>query len=197
MTLLLAGILAAAGINAFVLLSTAGRIIKLEDAVIQDGNYVIVLGCGVWANGPSPMLEDRIITGVRTYEENEGIKLLMSGDHREDNYNEPGTMAEYAEKMGVDSRDIIQDRYGLSTYDSIYRAKELYGAEKIIIITQRYHLYRALYIAESLGMEAIGVASDLRNYGVKMVKYTIREWLARDKDFLACILRPQSEHVDY
>ncbi len=161
----------------------------------DDYDCILVLGAGVWKNGPSPMLEDRIITGVNVHN-NTGATLLMSGDHQDDSYNEPGAMADYAEKMGVDPDDIIQDRYGLSTYDSIWRAKNLYGAKKIVIITQRYHLHRALYIARSLGMDAVGVSANRRLYCSKMIKYTVREWLARNKDFWYSVLKPEPEHLE-
>ncbi|MBQ1878017.1 MAG: YdcF family protein [Erysipelotrichaceae bacterium] len=189
--------LAAVGIltSGWVLLSTAGQIKKTEKITDDDYDCILVLGAGVWKNGPSPMLEDRIITGVNVHN-NTGATLLMSGDNQDDSYNEPGAMADYAEKMGVDPADIVQDRYGLSTYDSLWRARNLYGAKKIVIITQRYHLHRALYIARSLGMEAKGVSANRRLYGSKMIKYTVREWLARNKDFWYSIIKPEPEHLE-
>ncbi len=190
--------IAAVGIltSGWVLLSTAGQIRKTDKITDDDYDCILVLGAGVWKNGPSPMLEDRIITSVNVHN-NTGARLLMSGDHQHDSYNEPGAMAEYAENMGVDPDDIIQDRYGLSTYDSVWRARNLYGAKKIVIITQRYHLHRALYIARSLGLEAEGASANRRLYGSKMIKYTIREWLARNKDFWYSILKPDPEHLEY
>ncbi len=142
---------------------------------------VLVLGAGLRPDGsPSDMLHDRVAVGVELYQALDGVPLLMSGDHT-GNYNEVAAMKSLAESLGVDSDRIILDPKGYSTYESIIRAKEIYGAKRILIVTQEYHLYRALYLAEALGVEAYGVSADLRPYGGQ-AKREVRELLARYKD---------------
>ncbi len=104
-------------------------------------------------------------------------------------------MKNYAVAEGVPSEDIFMDHAGFETYDSLYRAKEIFGAKKIIIVTQEYHLYRALYIADMLGLEAYGVPSDLRFYSKKMAYWKFREYLARVKSFGKCIYKPEPKYL--
>lgn len=154
-----------------------------------------MLGCGVKSDGtPSDMLEDRLIRGIELYKAGAASKLLMSGDHGSDEYDEVGAMKRYAIEAGVPAEDIFMDHAGFSTYESIYRAKEIFGVKKLIIVTQEYHLYRALYIAQSLGMEAYGVASDYRTYAGQSMR-DVRELLARCKDFFISILRPKPTYM--
>ena len=112
----------------------------------------------------------------------------MSGDHGTEDYDEVNIMKQFAIEKGIPSENIFMDHAGFSSYESIYRAKEIFKAKKIIIVTQEYHLYRALYIAKQLGVEAYGVASDSRQY-VGAAYREIREILARNKDFIKCILK--------
>jgi len=100
-------------------------------------------------------------------------------------------MKEYAESEGVPSEDIFMDHAGFSSYDSVYRAKEIFGVQKMIIVTQRYHLYRSLYIAKKLGIEVYGIESNLRIYPGQVFR-EIREILARDKDYFKCIMKPEA-----
>lgn len=147
----------------------------------EDYDCILVLGAGLRADGsPSDMLHDRVATACGLYAAEAGIPLLMSGDHTGD-YNEVAAMKALAINLGVPSEDIFLDHDGNSTYESIYRAKEMYGADKMVIVTQEYHLYRALYIARELGVEAVGVPADLRPYRGQ-TKYELREMLARFKD---------------
>ena len=118
----------------------------------------------------------------------------MSGDHGRKEYDEVNVMKEYAIKNGVPSEDIFMDHAGFSSYESIYRAKEIFEANKIIIVTQKYHLYRALYIANQLGLDAYGVNSDPRQY-VGTTYRECREILARNKDFIKCIFKPKSTYL--
>ncbi len=172
------------GINAYIKKSGERRIITNEEAEkLENTDYILVLGCRVIDNkSPSHMLEDRLIKGVELYNRT-GIKLLMSGDHSSDEYNEVAVMEQYAVAGGVKKADIMKDHSGFSTYESVYRAKTVFGAKKIIIVTQKYHLYRALYIAEELDLEAYGVACDRRAYKGQIWR-EIREIAARVKDFL-------------
>lgn len=182
-------------INVYVKNVCGKYILLSEDAVNKDAECIVVLGCGVKSDGtPSDMLEDRLIRGIELYKAGAASKLLMSGDHGSDEYDEVGAMKRYAIEAGVPAEDIFMDHAGFSTYESIYRAKEIFGVKKLIIVTQEYHLYRALYIAQSLGMEAYGVASDYRTYAGQSMR-DVRELLARCKDFFISILRPKPTYM--
>jgi vancomycin permeability regulator SanA len=125
-------------------------------------------------------------TGISLYKSGKTEKLLLSGD-RSDGYDEVSAMKAYAMSNGVDEEDIITDGYGYSTYESITRAVYVYGASDFIVVTQKYHLYRALYIAKDLGIDSVGVSADLHRYGGQLLR-DVREILARDKDFMLCLL---------
>ena len=182
-------------INAYVKVSTKNRIIK-DNAYsnLEDIDCIIVLGAGVWGENPSPMLEDRLLEGIKLYENNVAPKIIMTGDHGRKEYDEVNVMKKFAMDKGVPSGDIFMDHAGFSTYESLYRAKEIIEADKVIIVTQEYHLYRALYIARALGIEAYGVASDPRQY-VGATYREIREILARNKDFVKCIFKPKPTYL--
>lgn len=177
-------------INTYVKNSAEDRIISSDEAVNLNADCIIVLGAGVRADGtPSPMLKDRLLEGIALYELGVSDRLLMSGDNTKKGYDEVNTMKQYAIDHGVPSEHIFMDHAGISTYDSIYRAKEIFQAEKIIIVTQEYHLYRALYISESLGIEAYGVPADPVIYAGQELR-EIREVIARTKDFVKCMIKP-------
>lgn len=183
-------------INGIVIGKTKDKIISEEKAKsLSDVDCILVLGCGVKSNGePSDMLEDRLLQGIELYNLKTAPKLLMSGDHGQPEYDEVNTMKNFAIQKGVPSTDIFMDHAGFSTYESIYRAKEIFGAEKVIIVTQKYHLYRALYIAEKLSVEAYGVSSDYRKYIGQMPR-EIREVLARNKDFFTLLVEPEPTYL--
>ena len=187
----LLGLIAVFGINAYVKGSVRDQILSVEEAAeLQDVDCILVLGCFVRGDGtPSDMLQDRLARGVELYHAGAAPKILMTGDHGQTNYNEVVAMKRFAVEAGIVSSDVFMDHAGFSTYESMYRAKEIFQAKKILIVTQGYHLYRAIYIAESLGMEAYGVASDLRGYSGQTSR-DLREILARVKDFGMCIVRP-------
>lgn len=180
------------GIDAYVVHSTSERILSPEDAAqLKDVDCILVLGCKVQADGePSAMLHDRLRRGVELFQMGAAPKLLMSGDHGTMTYNEVQSMKLFAIDEGIASSDIFMDHAGFSTYESIYRAQDIFQAKKIIIVTQEYHLYRALYVAKALGLEAYGVSSDYRNYSGQTAR-DVREILARNKDFLTSIFRPE------
>ena len=190
------GILAVLGINAWVTGSVSDRILTSEEAAgLQDVDCILVLGCQVWADGdPSHMLEDRLRRGVELYDAGAAPKLLMSGDHGRVEYNEVVAMKQYGLNAGIASSDIFMDHAGFSTYESMYRAKEIFGVSKVIIVTQGYHLYRAVYIAQSMGLDAYGVASDYRTYAGQW-RRDIREILARVKDFGTSIFQPYPTYL--
>jgi vancomycin permeability regulator SanA len=182
-------------INVYVTSSTENMIISVEEALKKDADCILVLGAGVRRDGsPSPMLEDRILTGIDLYNKGVSDRLIMSGDHSTKEYDEVNVMKKYAIENGIPSEHIFMDHAGISTYDSIYRAKEIFEAEKIIIVTQKYHLYRALYTARALGIEAYGVSADIRVYAGQDLR-EIREKAARVKDFLMAILKPNPKFL--
>ena len=196
---LVLGVLGAAsvlGINAYVKGTAANRILTAEQAAeLENVDCVLVLGCLVKNNGvPSDMLHDRLRRGVELYEVGAAPKLLMSGDHGREDYDEVAAMKKFAIEAGVPSADVFMDHAGFSTYESIVRAKEVFQAEKIIIVTQEYHLYRAIYLAQQLGLEAYGVSSDYRSYYGQTGR-DLREILARVKDFGSCIFKPEPTYL--
>ena len=190
------GIAVLLGISSLVKYKTKDRIITAERAgQIEDVDCIIVLGCKVKDDGsPSHMLEDRLKMGVNVYNLGAPDKIIMSGDHGREHYDEVNAMKKYAVDNGVPSQNVFMDHAGFSTYESMYRAKEIFGAEKVVIVTQEYHLYRSLYIAEKLGLDAYGVASDYRTYAGKL-RMEIRELLARSKDFAMSILKPKPTYL--
>lgn len=179
------------GINAYVQGSTSSRILSPQQAAeLEDIDCILVLGCKVKDNGvPSDMLTDRLRRGVELYNMGAAPKLLMTGDHGRESYDEVDAMKQYAVDEGIASSDIFMDHAGFSTYESMYRAKNIFQARKILIVTQEYHLYRAIYIAQSLGLDAYGVSSDYRNY-LGQTGREIREILARVKDFATSLFQP-------
>ena len=190
------------GMNAYVCLSARSGIAFSYNGDIIDASSVdelkdidpqciLVLGCAVWENDqPSPMLRDRLDTAIALYNAGAASKLLFSGDNSVADYSEPDCMLQYALEQGVPAEDIFLDFAGFSTYDSMYRAKDIFCADRIIVVTQKYHMYRALRIGRSLGIEAKGVSADQRKYSGRYYREA-REVLARDKDLVKCILRPE------
>jgi len=182
-------------INYYVKFSSKKQIISEEEAEkLKNVDCILILGAGIWGDKPSPMLEDRLKQGISLYKNGVSNKIIMSGDHSKKDYDEVNVMKKFAIDEEVQSEDIFMDHAGFSTYESIYRAKEIFKAKKIVIVTQKYHLYRALYIANKLGIEAYGVSSDPRKY-VGQTSRELREILARDKDFIKCIFKPQPTYL--
>ena len=178
-------------VNRRVMSSAESRILTEEEAALKDADCILVLGAGVWEGGvPSHMLADRLDEAVSLYELGASGKLLMSGDHGRDDYDEVNVMKDYAVDAGVPSEDVFMDHAGFSTYESLYRTRDVFKAERIIIVTQRYHIYRALYVAEKLGLEAYGVASDPRIYRGQQFR-EFREILARCKDWTYTVIKPE------
>lgn len=179
-------------VNGHVKRSVREHILSAEEAAALEGaDCILVLGCGVRDTGePSLMLRDRLDMGLRLYELGAAPKLLMSGDHGRKEYDEVNVMKDYATSAGVPSEDVFMDHAGFSTYESMYRARDVFCAETVIIVSQRYHLYQAVYDARALGLEACGVAAeDIAYLGQTMRE--IREILARNKDVLWCLLQPE------
>ena len=183
------------GINLYVRISTNKQIIKENDyTALSDVDCIIILGAGILEDKPSPILEDRLLEGIKLYQNSVSDKIIMSGDHGRREYDEVNIMKNYAIEKGIPSENIFMDHAGFSTYESIYRAKYIFEAKKVVIVTQEYHLYRALYIANQLGLEAYGVGADPRQY-VGAAYRELREILARDKDFIKCIFKPEPTYL--
>lgn len=188
-------VLVVAGTNAITIASTKDAIVDVATAAAFDADAVVVLGASVFADGtPSSILQDRLDDGIALYFAGAAPKMIMSGDNGTASYNEVKAMKDYAISWGVPSADIFCDHAGFSTYESIYRAKNVFGAKRIVVATQTYHLYRALYAAGGLGLNAVGVASDYRNYE-KQTQFDLREIPARTKDLFKTLIKTPSTFV--
>ncbi len=143
---------------------------KIKDSITEikpenPPRIAIVLGAKVWENGePSHALYDRIVTAVELYRAGRVKKILMSGDNPAENYDEPTAMKATAVKLGVPETDIVLDFAGRRTYDTCYRAKEIFGVQKATIVTQEFHQARSLYLCDSLGIDSIGITANRRRY---------------------------------
>ncbi len=163
-----------------------------------DGKYdcILILGCLVRGETPSDMLKDRLDTGIDLYLKGAAPAILMSGDGENPaEYDEVTVMKNYALSRGVPEEDIICDPYGLCTYDSIWRAENVYDMDSFIIVSQKYHLTRAIYIAEKMGLEACGVPAYLNLY-TKQLYRNVREVLARFKDFFLVMTGKDAEYTE-
>jgi vancomycin permeability regulator SanA len=189
--LVCAGFLLILYVNLTMYDGTREKIVSGDVLSDYDADCILVLGASVRENGsPSLMLRDRLDTSIGLYEIGVSDRLLMSGDHSSPYYDEVTAMKSYAVEAGIPSTDIFLDHAGLSTYESIYRAKYVYGAQRIVIVTQSYHLYRALYLADALGLEAVGVSCDTVRYNGQILR-DVREVAARVKDYFYGILKPE------
>lgn len=183
------------GINMYVRSVVAERILTETEAFGTEYDCILVLGSGVNPDGtPGKVLTDRLETGLDLYENGASAKLLMSGDHGRTNYDEVNAMKTYAMNKGVPSEDVFMDHAGFSTYESMYRAAAIFEVEKAVIVTQRYHLYRSVYNALSMGIDAYGVASDLETYRGSLSR-ELREYLAIVKDFIYCVFQPEPTYL--
>ena len=163
---------------------------EAQAAQLEDVDCILILGAGVYNNKhPSLMLRDRLARGVDLYGLGVSDRLLMSGDNSRIDYNEVKVMKDYAADAGIPREHVFQDHAGFSTYESMYRARDVFAAEKIVIVTQRYHLYRALYDARALGLDAWGVMAEDVSYRGQTLR-DAREALARVKDVLYCMFKP-------
>ena len=180
------------GINAYMILQSNSKIIDIENIDSLDNiDAIVILGCGLKTNEtPSDMLAQRLDRGIELYHKGVSDQILMSGDHSGEYHDEVSVMKKYAMDRFVQSNDIYLDHAGLSTYESMYRTKDIYEAKNIVIVTQNYHLYRAVYIANSLGLNAYGVSSDTKQLSGQL-SLDVREILARTKDFIYTIVKPE------
>lgn len=149
---------------------SSGRIYTVEESPFARA--AIVFGAGLQRDGtPSPVLKDRVSAAVQLYQQGKVEKLLMSGDNRFEDYNEPAAMKSYAVDLGVPENVIVLDYAGRRTYDTCYRAKHIFGLEEALLVTQKFHLPRALFTCRGLGIEARGVSADLRDYHTNSLRF--------------------------
>jgi SanA protein len=182
-------------INGYILSTSSEYIIERSDANNIGAECILVLGAGLKPDGtPNHMLQDRLDEGIALYIEGVAPKLLLSGDNGQEEYDEVNAMKEYVLAAGVPSEDIFMDHAGFSTYESMYRARDVFNVDNVIIITQKYHLYRAIYNARQLHLNAYGVVSEPRTYfGQEMRE--VREVLARNKDFVKLLFKPEPSYL--
>lgn len=191
---LLVIVVIAVGINLYVVASTQSQIYTLSGLTAkqdQDPNYdcALVLGAGIYGQEPSPLLQDRLDLAISLYKQGTVPKIIMSGDHTPPYYNEVKVMKNYAIRQGVPSQDIFLDHQGFSTYESIMRAKEVFGLKHVIIVTQTFHINRAVYLANSVQMDAVGAKAE-RIYLPHNIYWQLREFGARIKDFATGLFHP-------
>ena len=185
-------------VNLYARLSTEDALYYIDEAsaISQKPDVILVLGAGVRPNGsPSNMLEDRLLTALRLYEAGICEKILVSGDHGSEYYDEVNVMKSYLIQKGIPSENVFMDHAGFSTYDSVYRAKAIFGVKKPLIVTQEYHSFRSLMIANHLDLDATAVAAPILSSDVevypKQAWYSFRETLARVKDFFWSLGKPE------
>lgn len=179
--LALVGLVLVAGINALVYFP--GRSLLVGSAEAAPADAILVLGALVFPDGTvSMMVEDRLETAYELYQAGKAPKILISGDHGQEGYDEVNTMRRYLEQKGVPPADIFMDHAGFDTYDSLYRARDVFAAERLIVVTQRFHLPRALWIGQRLGLQTQGVVADRHHY-FRNSYYELREMAARLKAF--------------
>lgn len=164
---------------------------EIDQSKNFKGDCIMVLGCGIKdRETPSPMLKDRLDVAILLYRNGAAPKILMTGDNGTVSHNEIHVMLNYALKQGIPKKDIFCDHAGFSTYESMYRGKSIFKIDKMIVITQTYHMYRSLYIANKLGIKAIGVSADQEQYSGKFGRES-REIFARVKDYFQSFYKPK------
>jgi SanA protein len=156
----------------------------------------IVLGARVYADGtPAPMLVDRLQTGIELYKLGKVDKILLSGDHGQTEYDEVNVMLDYCLERGVPDEDVFTDHAGFSTYETMYRARDVFKVKTALVVTQEFHLARAVYTARTLGLEATGVAADIQPYASEG-RFAMRDWLARVKAIIQLhITHPEPRYL--
>lgn len=179
------------GIEIYVKESTKERI---NTKKIDNIDCILVLGAGIRNNKPSPMLTDRLNKAIELYNQKISDKIIVSGDHGRTDYDEVNVMKKYLIDAGIPSENIFMDHAGFSTYDSLYRARDIFEAKKIIIVTQEYHMYRSLYIAKKLNIDAYGAPAKKISYAGDTYR-ELREKIARVKDVIKCVIKPKPKYL--
>lgn len=185
------------GLNAWVCATTVSAFESPQEAKSQaasfDAEAIVVLGAGInWDGSPSTILKDRLDVAIELYKAGVAPKLIMSGDNSDSTYNEVMAMANYAIDQGIPAADVFCDHAGVSTYDSMYRLRYVFGVKRCVVVTQEYHLYRAVYDAQSFGIETRGVPSDLSDYA-NIDSFEQREFFARIKDFVSVMTNAEPQ----
>ena len=202
------GLAAILGISSWIAYTTSSEIIaelstmkdsfsteEAEEFSALEADCIMVLGAGVYSDGsPTPMLRDRLETGVALYKAGAAPKLLLTGDNGQEEYNEVAAMLTYVLDKGIPEEDVFLDYAGFSTYESVYRAKAIFQVKKAIVVTQTYHLFRALYGCRRMGIEALGAGADQAIYSGSTSR-EIREILARDKDWAKWMIKPKPTYL--
>lgn len=180
-------VLIGACINLYIVHTGGKQIYTVEQMRGSKADCILVLGAGLKPDGsPSDMLRDRLSFACDLWEEGVSDTVLVSGDRASESYDEVTAMKNYLLAHGVPEEAIVEDPMGYSTSESLKRAKDVFGYENVVVVTQRYHLYRALYIAQKTGLDAKGVNSDPYTYRGQVLR-DIREFAARIKDFFKFI----------
>ncbi len=187
-------ILVLASTNLAVTSGAYAHIVAQSDA--QKADAIIVLGAKVWTSGqPSYMLQDRLDVAYELYTAGAAPRILVSGDHGTEGYDEVNNMRRYLEGKGVPTEAIFMDHAGFDTYSTMYRARDVFVVKSAIVVTQKYHLYRAVFLADSMGLDIQGVACD-RYRSPKQLLFDARELLARTKDwFEGAIIKPKPRYL--
>ncbi|MCU6797184.1 YdcF family protein [Paenibacillus sp. WQ 127069] len=182
------------GVDAYVKSKASPYIYQAQDAPTAD--VIVVLGARVYPNGSvSAILGDRLQAALELKDAGKSDRFLVSGDHGQIDYDEVNAMRSFLEERDVQPQNIFMDHAGFSTYESMYRARDIFQAHKVLIVTQQYHLMRAVYTARQMGMDAYGVASDKQEYP-NMTRNRLREVLARNKDFAYVnLLQPKPTYL--
>lgn len=187
-------------ILAFVVVMIVARLVTAQVALkrtysqaeVPARRVAIVFGAGLWRDGaPTPILQDRVETGANLYFAGKVEKILMTGDNSLVEYNEPEAMRQYALKLGVPDSAIVLDYAGRRTYDSCYRAKEIFRLREVILVTQKFHLARALFLCNALGLDGVGVEANNRSYHKSaLLIWNFRELPATLTAFADVLTRP-------
>lgn len=189
----LAGVLALSLLNLHLIGYTKPDVYSLESFESTNDRHfeaVIVLGCAVWDNGPSPMLADRLRTAAAVYKTGCCDYILVTGDsEKPEKYDETGAMKTFLIDEGIPEDKIICDPLGLSTYESMLRAKTEYNIVSSVVVTTEFHVPRSVYDAEAFGIESVGVEAINSGYVIKPYNY-VREFIARGKDFFYAMIKP-------
>ncbi len=178
--------------NVYIILYAKQFILEKDELPSQNVDCVMVLGAGLWDGKPSPMLKERLDFGLEAYKSGCTDRMLMSGDHGTEYHDEVNAMKDYLIEKGVDRDVIFLDHAGFSTYESMYRARDVFEVKSMVIVTQTYHLYRAVYDARKLGIEAYGYKAEELVY--PPLNY-LREPFARVKDVIWCIIKPEPTYL--
>ncbi len=168
-------------------IESVGEQLTIDIDEVGEADCILVLGAGIVGNRPSLSLANRLDRAVEVYENSSITKIIVSGDHGKKNYDEVNVMRDYLIECGISKENIFMDHAGFSTYESIYRARDVFDVKSAVIVTQKLHLARALYIAAALGVEGKGIAAQ-NSTTASTLQQRIREYPARFKAFIQCTI---------